>query len=81
VPSYTTSTTTSTSLLCRDVNVGLGMEENNQLNNANKAWNETSSSYNQILDLLKDTYQNSSSSTKKKKRSKVPVPIISVGMK
>jgi hypothetical protein len=57
------------------------MEENNQLNNANKAWNETSSSYNQILDLLKDTYQNSSSSTKKKKRSKVPVPIISVGMK
>ena len=81
MPSYTTSTTTSTSLLCRDVNVGLGMEENNQLNNANKAWNETSSSYNQILDLLKDTYQNSSSSTKKKKRSKVPVPIISVGMK
>jgi tetraacyldisaccharide-1-P 4'-kinase len=58
------------------------MEEDNQLNNANKAWNETSSSYNQILDLLKDTYQSSSSSTKKKKkRSQVPVPIISVGMK
>ena len=61
------------------------MEEDNQLNNANKAWNETSSSYNQILDLLKDTYQSSSSSSsstkKKKKRSQAPVPIISVGMK
>jgi len=64
------------------MNVGLGMEEESQLNNANKAWNETSSSFNQILDLLKDTYQSSSDSgKKKKKRSQTPVPIISVGMK
>ena len=74
----------SCSFFCtRDVNVGLGMDEDSQLNNANKAWNETSSSYNQILDLLKDTYQSSNSANKKKKkkRSQALTPIISVGMK
>ena len=60
----------------RENGLGLGGEE--EIDAAgNKGWSSTVSSYNSVLDLLKETYSTGGSEKKKRKTTKS----ISVGMK
>jgi hypothetical protein len=62
----------------RDVGLGLGSEESVD-GAGNKAWSETATSFNAVLEVLKANYSSKKKKSKAKKSS--DIPIIAVGMK
>jgi hypothetical protein len=59
---------------------GLGLGSQDVVDNANRGWSATATSFNAVLDVLKESFAKKGDKKKKVKKS-APLPTISVGMK
>lgn len=64
----------------RETGVGLGMDQESD-HGGLKSWSTTVSSFNSVLDILKETYSSKSEDKINSKLKKKSVKSISVGMK
>mmetsp|Transcript_4113 Transcript_4113/g.8392 ORF Transcript_4113/g.8392 Transcript_4113/m.8392 type:complete len:211 (+) Transcript_4113:24-656(+) len=60
---------------------GLGLGSKDIVDGANRGWSETATSFNAVLDVLKQSFSKKNDKKKSKVRKSAPLPTISVGMK